>query len=1312
MKHERVYEKLLSGLGQSFNIQKTKNLIAYNDTQSVNRTFSIIDSWNESRIVATLTRLKHRHGSAESSYVGPSQSQSSVEKTLNAVFFEMLINFELFKNSSINSLLVESFQANGLNDISLTIGREYPVGIFVASVHEFDPIQKWAWKNMGGRSLIDRDTFANGGYSDFTKVLVRHLRNPGERSQGYPFAEKSPVFWKGIRRILSCLDTNAIVDGFCNETVDFCNLVNSFMITTAEQGSTYIEVGKCLKVLLEKLERTFWKYSSQPPKVLVGRAFKSEAFMKVALHFSAQCWHLFEWVPAFTESLMENSDFKIILMDLLEWLLVTFQKANLPIKLSLESLKVALTILEKHGLQLDKTLHEKLKTVASGNDGMYHAAVHGERYDLVTELLSLSDGKSVTSSSNPDESGSKLNPIILDSNDSGIPLMMLSRDTIHAEPAPKRLVPVVKKKLPQVSRKIARIPISMNSSKKSTNKQGSKMWESFVKEQWNKTQESIYYARGNEKIKPAAAKTSEPKINENSASGINKKSEQLTLRKPPEAPRRTKLLDINELIPYDVERARVERKRREKEDIMRRLKPNLKSLYKVVLSWDIDAAGDIPPNSSQQLYKQVPDHFNSTEEYQKIFEPLLILELWQGFMQNKEEVGENDVYTVVLEHNTSVDDFVEVSGLSNTNLKTLSENDLLLVKQSDENQPGEKSLDISPKKCLSLVKWISSNKLNMQCYFDNDHNNFRSELRPGSKWVVEKIFSLTPAAREYAALKAMPYFKFCKLLLQPEVYAFPPVPSAEVQKYMNLYKINESQAEAISKVLQKKSGYMLIQGPPGTGKTSTIVSIISALKANSTTYKHRILACAPSNAAVDEMERRLSQGIFDSEGNLFNVKVVRFGKNDANLDEGADNTKEASRNRLIELQKSLSEKNRSLQDPKISGWDVSILEADIAQINKNIAEIRKSMQNPESTSSDQSEKRDKNIRTNKDKDLADADIICATLAGSGHDRLSAFAQEFETIIIDEAAQAIELSSIIPLKFNANRCILVGDPNQLPPTVLSRVATRYFYEQSLFNRLQKCAPKSIHMLKTQYRMHPEISRFPSLLFYNSELKNAEGLESLRKQPWHIKPIFSPYKFFDVKGVMSYEKNSLLNFEEAKIAVKLVDRLVKDFPDVNFKGRIGVITPYKSQLSEIRRQFRNKLSRNLYTNIEFNTVCSGPEFERDISSRPGKRQTSAEKDYGPPASSISALSSNLRVNKRPRDETRHYSNENRNLNPSTDRRDFRRDYGTRNREYDRGNAFIPQRGGHYGRGRPQGIYERIRKIGTERGDAYYNKRPRNV
>ena len=80
-----------------------------------------------------------------------------------------------------------------------------------------------------------------------------------------------------------------------------------------------------------------------------------------------------------------------------------------------------------------------------------------------------------------------------------------------------------------------------------------------------------------------------------------------------------------------------------------------------------------------------------------------------------------------------------------------------------------------------------------------------------------------------------------------------------------------------------------MQGPPGTGKTSTIVALVSAFlslqagkgltlpeklprgpkgQAPATMRRRRILVCAQSNAAADELTLRLSNGVLDKETGL------------------------------------------------------------------------------------------------------------------------------------------------------------------------------------------------------------------------------------------------------------------------------------------------------------------------------------------------------------------------------------------------------------------------------------------------------------
>ncbi len=83
-------------------------------------------------------------------------------------------------------------------------------------------------------------------------------------------------------------------------------------------------------------------------------------------------------------------------------------------------------------------------------------------------------------------------------------------------------------------------------------------------------------------------------------------------------------------------------------------------------------------------------------------------------------------------------------------------------------------------------------------------------------------------------------------------------------------------------------------------------------------------------------------------------------------------------------------------------------------------------------------------------------------------------------MVDEATQATEPDSLAPLVLGCEKLVLVGDPNQLPATVLSSEAENRKFRQSLFTRMYNFYAEAenkqrnpVMMLKTQYRMHPEI-----------------------------------------------------------------------------------------------------------------------------------------------------------------------------------------------------------------------------------------------
>jgi senataxin len=78
----------------------------------------------------------------------------------------------------------------------------------------------------------------------------------------------------------------------------------------------------------------------------------------------------------------------------------------------------------------------------------------------------------------------------------------------------------------------------------------------------------------------------------------------------------------------------------------------------------------------------------------------------------------------------------------------------------------------------------------------------------------------------------------------------------------------------------------LIDRPPGTGKTKTISGLVGKFLSERRTpiptdgqkaIKPKLLVCAPSNAAIDEVCKRLLNGVPSSKGNLLHPTIVRIG---------------------------------------------------------------------------------------------------------------------------------------------------------------------------------------------------------------------------------------------------------------------------------------------------------------------------------------------------------------------------------------------------------------------------------------------------
>eukprot|EP00388_Colpodella_angusta_P005196 GDKJ01016221.1.p1 GENE.GDKJ01016221.1~~GDKJ01016221.1.p1 ORF type:complete len:1016 (+),score=255.20 GDKJ01016221.1:381-3050(+) len=301
----------------------------------------------------------------------------------------------------------------------------------------------------------------------------------------------------------------------------------------------------------------------------------------------------------------------------------------------------------------------------------------------------------------------------------------------------------------------------------------------------------------------------------------------------------------------------------------------------------------------------------------------------------------------------------------------------------------------------------------------------------------------------------------------------------------------------------------------------------------------KILICAPSNAAVDELMRRVvGGGCLDAFGHSTIPNLVRIGPNiHPSLQEYS-----------LETMATRRMKQRSLP---------------AAQKDQVKAEI-----------------------------LNEARIIAATLSSCGSKDFAFLAMgELDTVVVDEASQGIELSTLIALQYGCKRLILVGDPKQLPATVFSATATEYFFDRSLFQRLESLG-NPVTMLSVQYRMHPTLSAYPSKQFYNSQLKDAENIKDLVPEvPFHSLPIFKPLMFFHLETVEARgATGSVSNPDEARFVVQLLLVLMKLLPEINWVQEVGIISPYADQVSLIRSYVKAalKLDPTRPCPVDVNTV----------------------------------------------------------------------------------------------------------------------------
>jgi len=452
-----------------------------------------------------------------------------------------------------------------------------------------------------------------------------------------------------------------------------------------------------------------------------------------------------------------------------------------------------------------------------------------------------------------------------------------------------------------------------------------------------------------------------------------------------------------------------------------------------------------------------------------------------------------------------------------------------------------------------LPEWSRRGKLGVDLLFDE--YSYREMFN-----ALEKGKELSSDAKQGS---------FVRRLIGEEV-----IPTESIRKFFEHPNLNTGQNKAVQQLLEA-STVALLHGPPGTGKTTTLIQAVSALLKQ---YNKQVLVVAPSNTAVDLLTERL-----DAAG----IAVTRIGN-------------------PVKVSEHLQELTLDAKiDRHPANKDIKTLQKQVRTYTEMAQKYKRNFGKAEREQRKALFDEAHRIRKDVDKiqDFISADVldksqvITATLVGSNHEVIRN--RSYETVIIDEAAQALEPACWIPI-LKAHRVILAGDHNQLPPTVKSSSVPHHGLSHTLFEKLVDHNPQLVSLLDVQYRMNEQIMEYPSAALYNGLLRADSTVAQ-----WSLAVDTEPVLFIDTAGAGFEETESdgaIFNLGEAHfIKAHLNDHIGtwKASLSLNESLSIGVIAPYRKQATLLKEILDGEEALRPFNElIKIQTIDSFQGQEKDV------------------------------------------------------------------------------------------------------------------
>ncbi len=358
----------------------------------------------------------------------------------------------------------------------------------------------------------------------------------------------------------------------------------------------------------------------------------------------------------------------------------------------------------------------------------------------------------------------------------------------------------------------------------------------------------------------------------------------------------------------------------------------------------------------------------------------------------------------------------------------------------------------------------------------------------------------------------------------------------------------------------------MLWGPPGTGKTYSIGQQVASVLDDPT---ERILVVSTTNKAVDGAAIQIGKACRSMYGGPgVDGRVLRVGKGVNLKSFQAENLEDLIRGAELDLLHQVSELKalrRATQDPE----ERARLTAEINDLLKRVRDVSRHA-----------------FAAAAFKVIVSTAFRASTMLWYPEFRqmIELGQAPFTTVIIDEAGLISRVATAVLSLLASRRVLLAGDPKQLAPiSRMSRVlptSEAHWLGSSglshLFSVQQQ--EQGMHLLTTQYRMHPEVCEVVSHYQYGGQLQTAPQARDRAFEPPALlkeQPRAIWYVLDAEKGKVAHIRAERGPCNRSWVRRKTRDVLDNLFSDPGMRAADGLfITPFVAQAKSIASYFAER------------------------------------------------------------------------------------------------------------------------------------------